>query len=104
MNDNNKETNEFIITCPNCKDYIIIEKLNCGIFRHAIFKENGNQVHPHLPKSECETLLKENLVIGCCKPFQIIQKNIAIEPRQKEEDDEIIFENHIYKIIGCDYI
>ena len=104
MNDNNKETNEFIITCPHCKEYIMIEKINCGIFRHAIFKENGNQVDPHLPKSNCEILLKENLVIGCCKPFQIIKKNIVNIESYEKEDDEIIFENNIYKIIICNYI
>ena len=30
---------EPIIICPNCNEFIIIEKLNCGIFRHGIIKE-----------------------------------------------------------------
>jgi hypothetical protein len=29
-----------MILCPWCEQYIIIEELNCGIFRHAIMK-NG---------------------------------------------------------------
>ena len=33
-----------IIVCPHCNDYIIIEKLNCGIFRHGIIKETGKQM------------------------------------------------------------
>ena len=27
---------EPIFKCPHCEEYIIIEKLNCGIFRHGI--------------------------------------------------------------------
>jgi hypothetical protein len=56
------------ILCPHCNDYIIITELNCGIFRHAVYK-NGDQVDPHLPKEECERL--RGHVFGCCKPFRV---------------------------------
>jgi ArsR family metal-binding transcriptional regulator len=58
------------VICPHCEDYIIITELNCGIFRHAVHK-NGDQVDPHLPKKECDHLVKQGEVLGCCKPFRI---------------------------------
>jgi hypothetical protein len=72
-----------IVICPHCQELVLIEQLNCRIFRHAIFKSNGQQINPHAPKIECDQLVKENKVYGCGKPFQI--------------NDELI-------AIGCDYI
>jgi hypothetical protein len=60
-----------ILSCPHCKGEIIILKLNCKIFRHAVFKD-GKQLNPHASKEECERVVRENLVYGCAKPFQII--------------------------------
>lgn len=68
-----------IIICPHCKDNIIIEKLNCGIFRHGIIKSSGKQMNPHLDKNGCEILIKNNLIYGCGKPFQVIKNNEIIE-------------------------
>jgi hypothetical protein len=68
-------SSEMIITCPHCGEYIIIEKLNCKIFRHAVYKKNGRQINPHMSKNDCDLLLRENKIFGCCKPFQIIIKN-----------------------------
>lgn len=75
-----------IIRCPHCNEFIIIEKLNCGIFRHGIIKESGLQIDPHLNKKECDNLFNSNLIYGCRKPFQII----------------IIEDNYEIKI--CEYI
>ena len=65
----------FIIKCPHCKKYIFIEKINCAIFRHAVYKSNNEQVNPHLNKIECQKLIENNLVYGCCLPFKIIEEN-----------------------------
>ena len=73
-----KDDNDFyIFECPNCDEEIIVNKteLNCRIFRHAIYKHNYEQVNPHLPKESCETLIKEDKVYGCCKPFEVIDMN-----------------------------
>ena len=61
-----------IITCPHCNAYIEIEQINCAIFRHACYKNNMQQINPHLSKSECERLINENLIYGCGKPFMIV--------------------------------
>jgi len=68
-----------IITCPHCSDQIIIQKINCGIFRHGVLKKTGKQMQPHLNQSACEQLIKKKLIYGCGKPFEIIQKNNILE-------------------------
>jgi hypothetical protein len=65
---------EFTIICPHCKDTIIIEKLNCGIFRHGVFKTNLQQIPPHESENVCENLIQNNLIYGCGKPFKIYKK------------------------------
>jgi hypothetical protein len=76
-----------IIQCPHCNMWVIIEQLNCGIFRHGQYISNWNFVEPHMPKAQCERLLQENKVFGCMKPFRII----------KTKDDE-------WNAEICDYI
>lgn len=82
------EKEYLIIECPHCKDFIQIYKcdINCGIFRHAILKDNYNLVNPHLSRELCEQLIFEKKIFGCCKPFQIQKKN------------------NIWNIEICDYI
>jgi hypothetical protein len=65
----------FEVKCPHCEEYVIIEQINCAIFRHGIFKENFNQINPHLSKNECEQLVAKNLIYGCGKPFRIEKIN-----------------------------
>ncbi len=81
-----------IITCPNCNDLIAIEKLNCCIFRHGVFKNNNEQISPHAAKVECDEYIKNNLIFGCGKPFQILKDN--------DDPDNIIK----MRVIICDYI
>ena len=69
-----------IITCPHCQEYILVylKEFNCKIFRHGTFKKNLKQIDPHLKKTECDRLIKENLLYGCGKPFQLINTNNKI--------------------------
>jgi hypothetical protein len=80
-------TNDIVVICPHCKEPIIIEKLNCCIFRHGTFITNGKQINPHLPKKYCEILINKKLIYGCGKPFKIIKN-----------------ENNEFEGIICDYI
>jgi hypothetical protein len=77
---------EILVICPNCNENIIIEELNCCIFRHGILKENNKQIEPHSSKVLCDFYVQNDKIYGCGKPFQIIK-----------EGDE-------YKAIICDYI
>jgi hypothetical protein len=73
----NKETEKIvkieepIVVCPHCKEPILIEKLNCGIFRHGVLKVTGQQMAPHLDKYHCDSLKERDLIYGCGKPFQV---------------------------------
>ncbi len=62
--------------CPHCNDFIIvnINEINCGIFRHAVFKENMNPINPHETQINCEDFVQKKLVFGCAKPFQITKQ------------------------------
>jgi len=83
---NNTETNEtfvipieeelkepLVVFCPHCKEIVLLEKLNCCIFRHGVFKQNEKQMNPHAPKEECDRYVKEEKIYGCGKPFRVIK-------------------------------
>ena len=61
---------EPILKCPHCNEYVIIEKINCAIFRHGIFKNNLQQIDPHALKELCDFFIQNNLIYGCGKPFK----------------------------------
>jgi hypothetical protein len=65
---------EEVVICPHCNEPILIEKINCGIFRHGAYKATGKQMEPHAPKEECDEVKQKDLIYGCGKPFQIILK------------------------------
>jgi hypothetical protein len=71
MSEGEKNIEEPVLECPHCKEFIIIEKLNCGIFRHGILKIDGKQINPHAPKTECDFYINKQLIYGCGKPFKI---------------------------------
>lgn len=80
-----------ILQCPHCNDFVEITEINCAIFRHGIFKDNLQQINPHLSKSECDNLINNNLIYGCGKPFKLEQITNL--------------DQHInYKLVICDYI
>ena len=62
-----------IFVCPHCNEPVMIQKVNCGIFRHSVLKSNGKQISPHTGEKKCEKLIKENAIYGCGKPFRIIK-------------------------------
>ena len=87
--------NVYIFNCPQCDLYLEVEKsqVNCEIFRHGFFyiqTPRGiiltTQMNPHASKTECESLLHDNKIIGCGKPFRMV----------KEENE--------YSVVECDYI
>jgi hypothetical protein len=66
---------DIIIICPICNIPILIEKINCSIFRHAIYKTSGQQIDPHMSKENCLKLINENKIYGCGYPFRIVLDN-----------------------------
>ena len=53
---------------------IVIEQINCGIFRHAVWKETMEPVHPHATQEQLEEWLRTEKIFGCGKPFRLIHK------------------------------
>ena len=93
--------NQKIFNCPHCNGIIIVEKLNCGIFRHGIFISNGQQIPPHEKKELCDYYAEHQLIYGCGKPFRIIQKipnDKIVETNETDETDDKYF------IEICEYI
>ena len=68
---------ELIVTCPKCGEYVLIEKINCAIFRHGILRSNNQQIPSHADKIYVEHLLLVGDVIGCGKPFKI-ENGVAV--------------------------
>jgi len=69
----------FFVVCPHCQQSVEIVEINCAIFRHAVFKESGQQLNPHASKEECDRLFEQGTIYGCGKPFQVISKENAYE-------------------------
>jgi hypothetical protein len=52
----------FAVECPHCRCMVIIEQINCAIFRHGIYKSTGVQMNPHESKELCDTtFLNKNI-------------------------------------------
>jgi hypothetical protein len=90
------DSSMILIYCPHCNCSILIEQINCGIFRCGILKENGTQIPPHASKTVCDELLSRELIWGCGKPFQIQKINAQIQDEQKTLEQ--------YRAVVCDYI
>jgi hypothetical protein len=70
----------FIVTCPHCHADVWIEQVNCGIFRHGVFKHNYQQIPPHASRSECDQYVFEGQIHGCGKPFQVVEQPNGQQP------------------------
>jgi hypothetical protein len=70
------------VTCPHCNGLIEIHRneVNCAIFRH------DPALSPHASKEECDALASSGQMLGCGKPFRLLQ-----------------VENE-YKAVICEYI
>jgi hypothetical protein len=64
---------DFVVECPHCKIPVLIEKLNCAIFRHGSLKSDGQQIDPHASKELCGYYIEKNLINGCGKPFKVVK-------------------------------
>ena len=51
-----------IIICPHCREYIDIEEINCGIFRHGVLISNRQQIHPHSSEELCNFYITNNKI------------------------------------------
>ena len=61
-----------VVNCPHCSDPIIIEELNCCIFRHGIFKETAAQIDPHSSEELCNYYISEKKYMGVGNRFKLL--------------------------------
>jgi hypothetical protein len=54
-----------VYQCPHCLTDVVIEKRNCGVFIHAVYKHNGKQVNPHMGETQRLALIKRKKILGC---------------------------------------
>lgn len=54
-----------IYVCPHCNEFVIVQKMRCGLFIHAINKKTGKQLNPHVER------INKNKIIGCGNKFEI---------------------------------
>eukprot|EP00602_Paraphysomonas_sp_CaronLab_P013572 CAMPEP_0185038352 /NCGR_PEP_ID=MMETSP1103-20130426/33898_1 /TAXON_ID=36769 /ORGANISM="Paraphysomonas bandaiensis, Strain Caron Lab Isolate" /LENGTH=237 /DNA_ID=CAMNT_0027576737 /DNA_START=650 /DNA_END=1363 /DNA_ORIENTATION=- len=89
-----------LFCCPyeECQGSITIpaSQVNCGVFRHGVFKHNGRQIPPHSSKWKCDRLAEMNAVYGCAKPFRCRKCISYIEGSTVGKT--------VYTIEKCDYI
>ena len=66
----------YIVECPHCLEDIVIYKneVNCGIFRHGVYRSSLQPIPPHLGREECDRLFNNEEIYGCSKPFKVIKK------------------------------
>jgi hypothetical protein len=67
MNESN-----FVVECPHCNEFVLIERTNCRIFRHGVLKATGLQIDPHSSFELCTYYINTNKIFGCGKPFQLV--------------------------------
>lgn len=75
-----EQDRSYIFQCPHCELYIQVSEaqINCQIFRHGVLISTGEQVNPHASKEECDRLVENNLVNGCCRPFKLFLDSSGI--------------------------
>ena len=61
------------VECPHCGFMVQILSINCGIFRHGVFKNNNQQINPHGTEAYCQDLIEKDLIYGCGKPFKLVK-------------------------------
>lgn len=63
-----------IFKCPYCDTYIEVCKneINCNIFRHGAWKNNGIGIPPHSSEININKWLIDDMIYGCGKPFKLI--------------------------------
>ena len=62
------------VVCPHCNGTVVVDQLNCCIFRHGVIISTMQQMNPHAPKIECDQLAQSNQILGCGKPFRVIHE------------------------------
>ena len=80
-----------VLPCPHCHDLVLIESVNCAIFRHGVFKDTMQQIPPHASKTHCDHWRNNDAIFGCGLPFRLVS---ARKPDHTP----------VFSLEPCDYI
>ena len=58
-----------VLECPHCRISLVVEALNCGIFRCGVRRDTGAQIDPHMSEEDCRAVLGQ--IWGCSRPFRV---------------------------------
>lgn len=62
---------EIYVKCPHCECMIELIQINCGIFRHGVYKSTMQQMNAHASETECNDAIMKDEIYGCGKPFRV---------------------------------
>lgn len=67
--------------CPHCdcRLFIKLAEVNCGIFRCGAFKDGSGPIPPHSTKSLVDTMLAAKSIVGCGQPFKLVPGVVNFE-------------------------
>jgi hypothetical protein len=72
-----------MFTCPyeDCQGTVTVSpnQVNCGVFRHGVYKTTGRPIGAHLSQAKCLELVHQSKVYGCARPFRI-KKIAKVQP------------------------
>ncbi len=63
-------------SCPHCDGEILVQwhDVNCKVFRHGVYSQEGKKgdpINPHETKENIEKLIDEKAIWGCGKPISM---------------------------------
>ena len=61
-----------VFACPHCNALVFVatRDIRCTIFRHGAMRDTLQPINPHLPRVQCEQLVRDGRIYGCGKPFR----------------------------------
>jgi hypothetical protein len=51
--------------------------VNCGVFRHGVWRDSGMQLPPHASRSTCEAAVASGRLDGCGRPFRLLLNGVT---------------------------
>ena len=69
---------EIIKSCPVCFQFVVIEQINCGIFRCGVFKDTFECIPPHSSKEQIELWKKAGRIWGCGSPMELVNNELVV--------------------------
>jgi hypothetical protein len=71
------EKDYIVFHCPykgcNLLNIVYSNEIHCGIFRCGYIKSTNTQIPQHASKLECDILRNDKNIIGCTRPYRLVE-------------------------------